>query len=597
MSIKQRLVRIGNASGYWGDDPSALSRLLAGPARLDYVTLDFLAEVTMSILSKQRTRDPLKGYAADFVEQVSPLLKRLVSDGTVVITNAGGLNPLSCAHELCVRARAQGLSLRVAVVSGDDVLARMQAYAEPAGEEFRNMDTAELIPVIQKSLITANAYLGARCVAEALAWQPHVVVTGRVIDAGLTLGPLIHEFGWKPDAWHQLASGICAGHLIECGAQVCGGNFSDFGEVKSFENIGFPIVECAEDGSFVVTKQLGTGGLINEFTVKEQLLYEVGDPSAYVVPDVVANFASAQVQSVAEDRVRVSGVQGAPAPHHYKVSACYHAGYRFSHGILLSGPRLRDKLALLEGIAREKYAAVCSERGVSMARDLLIEAVGDSAVDPDELQRIEPSEVIFRISANSESRAALEALRKMVPGLILIGPPGMAVLGGNPQVSELLGFWPCLIRKELVKPYLTLIEDGKQTQTRCITEDTGCEIAMPHNDPVAAQKSPLATRQTQPRPLYERALARSGDKGDKANIAIIARTPDDFAYLRDHLTTDCLRSLLPTYCTGSITRFEAPQLQALNFLLEAALPGGGTRNLRIDPQGKTLAQTLLKRWV
>ncbi len=601
--MNRSIIRIGNASGFWGDDPSALARLLQGPVRLDYLTLDFLAEVSMSILRKQMAQNAERGYAQDFVRMLSPLLPEILQKGSVVVCNAGGLNPHGCAKALCAAAKSQGLSLKVAVVSGDDVLPLLQQPQASQQPLFKSLDSGSSLADVQRRLTSANAYLGARPIAEALRWKPQVVVTGRVIDAGLTLGPLIHEFGWAADDWDRLAAGICAGHLIECGAQVCGGNFTDFEKVPSYQEIGFPFVECAEDGSFVVCKQPGSGGLVSAQTVKEQLLYEVGDPAAYVVPDCSAVFSEAEVREIGPDRVAVSGVKGKPCTSSYKVSASYEDGYRFTHSLVVSGPNLRKKIAVFSQILRDKFSRACSQAGIQVAPELVLEAVGDSALDPDSSPAIEPQECLLRISACAAESAALEILRKLVPALILIGPPGVCVLGGNPAVSQVLGYWPCLIEKGQVEVTLELFEQGSKAdaqRSQCaryqgpvVNNNAASALTTGNSAGAIPQASPTSPA----RQISSLAYARSGDKGDKANIAVIARGEEQYQYLLRQLSADKLKSLLPSYCPAGVTRYEAPKLLALNFLIERALPGGGAKNLRLDPQGKTLAQTLLKRSV
>ncbi|HUK63728.1 MAG TPA: acyclic terpene utilization AtuA family protein, partial [Dongiaceae bacterium] len=331
-----KLIRIANAGGYWGDDLTQFKRQAElGP--VDYVTLDFLAEITMSIMQKQRSRDPRLGYARDFVAQVAETLPTLVERDIRVISNAGGVNPLACRGALLEMARGRGVDLDVAAVVGDDLLERL-GELNAAGVTLDDMDTGERFAAIRERVSSANAYYGAWPVVEALRSGAQIVVTGRCTDTGITLAPMIHAFGWKPGDWDRLAAGIVAGHIVECGAQSTGGNFTDWRQVHRFDTIGYPVIEVYEDGSFIVTKHPGTGGLVTVRTVKEQLVYEMGDPRGYITPDVVADFGSIRLEPAGRDRVRVWGVTGRPAPPSLKVSASYFDGYKASGSIIISGP-------------------------------------------------------------------------------------------------------------------------------------------------------------------------------------------------------------------------------------------------------------------
>src|SRR5436190_361170 len=335
------LIRIANAGGYWGDDLSQFRRQLElGP--VDYVTLDFLAEITMSIMQKQRSRDPRAGYARDFVAQVAESLPLLVERGARAVTNAGGVNPLACRGALLETAQHRGFSIEVAAVVGDDLMQRL-GELNAAGVSLDDMDTGASFARVRDRISSANAYYGAWPVVEALASGAQIVVTGRCTDTGITLAPMIHAFGWQPDDWDRLASGIVAGHIVECGAQSTGGNFTDWRRIRHFETIGYPLLEVSADGSFVVTKHPGTGGAVTVRTVKEQLLYEMGDPRGYITPDVVADFATIQLEQLGRDRVRVWGVKGRPAPGSLKVSASYFDGHTASGSLIISGPAAEAK--------------------------------------------------------------------------------------------------------------------------------------------------------------------------------------------------------------------------------------------------------------
>src|SRR5882672_7281070 len=341
-------IRIANAGGYWGDDLSQFKRQVElGP--VDYVTLDFLAEITMSIMQKQRARDARAGYARDFVAQVEEALPLLTERGVKVISNAGGVNPLACRGALLEMAHLHGKALDVAAVVGDDLLERL-GELNAAGVTLDNMEDGAPFARVRDRVSSANAYYGAWPVVEALRSGAQIVVTGRCTDTGITLAPMIHAFDWAPDDWDRLASGIVAGHIVECGAQSTGGNFTDWRRVKHYESIGYPVIEVSPDGSFIVTKHPGTGGAVTVRTVKEQLVYEMGDPRSYITPDVVADFGSIRLEQAGPDRVRVWGVSGRPAPPSLKISAAYAGGWKASGTLIISGPDAEAKAKAFEAL-------------------------------------------------------------------------------------------------------------------------------------------------------------------------------------------------------------------------------------------------------
>jgi hypothetical protein len=597
----RRTVRIGNAGGYWGDDPFALRRQLLGPARLDYVSIDFLAELSMSILQKQRAKDPSAGWARDFLTQVEPLLGELKARGTRIVTNAGGVNPRACAESLLAAARARGLDLRVAVVLGDDILERIDEL-RATGADLRNMETGEELNPIAGRLVAANAYFGALPVREALRLAPDIVVCGRVTDTGITLGAMMDAFDWRETDFDRLAAGIVAGHIIECGAQASGGNFTDWRKVRSFEEMGFPVLECLEDGSFVVTKQPGTGGLVTRGTVREQLLYEMGDPHAYLTPDCVADFTTIELEGDGPDRVRVSGVRGGPPTPFLKVSAAYADGFKASGALIVSGPDARAKAQRLAEICWSRLATELDRAGLGQPEATQTELVGDDAchgrLTPDHA----PTEVLLRLSVRDADRRRLEVFRKLVPSLILSGPPGVAVTGGAPQVSEVVSYWPCLIPRAAARPSVECWELVRGTGKPIRTESLG-PLAWP-----SVAQAPTRERSVAPRlkrevpargpkvrvPLLALAHARSGDKGDTANIGLIGRSPQCYAWLARNVTSERVRRWFRGIALGKVRRHAVPNLWALNFLLEQALGGGGTKSLRLDAQGKTLSQALLR---
>lgn len=573
-------IRIANAGGYWGDDLGQFRRQVElGPA--DYVTLDFLAEITMSIMQKQRARDPRAGFARDFVKQVEETLELLVAKDVRVITNAGGVNPAACRDALLEMAARRGVALDVAAVVGDDLMDRLGELNE-AGASLDNMDDGSPFAAIRERVSSANAYYGAWPVVEALASGARVVVTGRCTDTGITLAPMIHAFGWAADDWDRLAAGIVAGHIVECGAQSTGGNFTDWRRVKRFESIGYPVIEVFPDGSFVVGKHAGTGGAVTVRTVKEQLVYEMGDPRGYITPDVVADFATIRLEQAGRDRVRVWGVKGRPAPGSLKVSAAYADGWKASGTLIISAPDAAEK-------ARAFAALFWKRLGLEFAATHT-ELVGHSSCWGPLAPPVDAPEVLLRLSVRDADRAKIEAFSKMVPAVILSGPPGVAVTGGRPQAQEVVAYWPALVPRDLVKPRLVGADGGE----RALEWPTPL-VPMPRPAPLAKEAWPKAkgAAGTVRVPLSALAHGRSGDKGDTANIGLVARSPEIYPWLVKTITVSLVKRRFKGICLGRVERHEVPNLWALNFLLHEALGGGGTVSLRLDAQGKTLSHALL----
>ncbi len=589
-----RTIRIGNAGGYWGDDPHALKRQVE-MGHLDYITMDFLAEVTMSILQKQRRQDPRLGYAGDFIPMLQGVLPKLLAQKTTLITNAGGVNPPGCAAAIRAMAEKMGLHPTIAVVYGDNILADLSSLRKQ-GLSFSNMETGEDFSQVAERIEAANIYFGAMPVVDALRrWQPDIIITGRVTDTGITLAPMIYEFGWESSDWHKLAAGIVAGHLIECGTQVTGGNFSDWRQVESFSAMGFPIIEMGADGNFVLTKHPGSGGLVSEATVKEQLFYEMGNPQAYLTPDVVADFSSIHVQQRGRDRVAISGIRGSEPTPFYKVSMAYHDGYKAVGSILISGPEARAKA--------EKFAEIFWQRCPEGFSETTTELVGFNACHRSLSLQSEAEEITLRLAARASSSELLQQFSKLIPALILSGPPGVAVLGGLAKVQTVISYWPTLMDKGFAKPLIAVNPPGGEiTQNEfSLTTRSGSflpgneqgEIAQQITQPLQAMLHELKDMRTLPE-LSEIALARSGDKGDCVNIGVIARGPQAYAFLKKYLTAQRMKNLFQEFCLGSVTRYALDNLEGLNFLLEQSLGGGGSCTLRADAQGKTFAQALLR---
>jgi hypothetical protein len=444
-----KTVRIGNGQGFWGDNVDAPVDLLRrGP--IDYIGMDYLAEVTLSIMMRQKLKDPTKGYATDFVAFIRRVLPELVDRKVRVITNAGGLNPAACRQAIFGVARELGIKgLRVGVVEGDDVLPRLSELVA-AGHELRNMETGEPLAPHLARVTSANAYLGAWPVVEALAQDAQIVLCGRVTDTALALAPMIHEHGWGREDWDLLAAGTVAGHIIECGPQCTGGNFSRWWEVPDLWDVGAPIVESTGDGSFVVTKHEGSGGMVTVETVGEQLMYEMGDPTGYITPDVVADFTSIKLAQAGHDRVRVSGIKGRPSTPFLKISASHLGGYKASGQLTISGPRAVDKAKLCGEVIWKRL----ERAGVTFAPEQReVELVGVSACLPGILPAPDdPPEVVLRVGVRDDDRARVERFGMELAPLVTAGPPGVTgFAGGRPKPQEVVAYWPALLAREAVE--------------------------------------------------------------------------------------------------------------------------------------------------
>jgi hypothetical protein len=439
-------IRVASGQGFWGDQLDAPVRQVEG-GPIDYLMLDYLAEVTMSILQKQRTRDPSAGYARDFVPLMRQILPACVERDIRVTANAGGVNVEGCAAAVKEVARELGLGgkLRIGIVTGDDIMPRIDELLE-RGIELRNMDTDEPLSTVRERIQSANAYLGAWPMVEALGRGAQVVITGRTTDTGLTLAPLIHEFGWSSTEWDRLAAGTIAGHIIECGAQASGGNCQyDWRNIPDLANVGFPIVEAAPDGTFIVTKHDGTGGRVNVPAIKEQLLYEMGDPHAYITPDCVADFTTIRLEDAGPERVRVFGIKGQPATEFLKVSISYSAGYKAVGTLVYSWPEAFDKAQAADKILRARL-----DRLGLRFDQILTEFVGANATHGPLAGKPSPdlAEVQLRVAVRGQDRKAIERFTKEIAPLILTGPPGVTgFAGGRPKVEEIVAYWPALIPK------------------------------------------------------------------------------------------------------------------------------------------------------
>ncbi len=453
------MIRIANGQGFWGDSVEApVQQVNRGP--LDYLTLDYLAEVTMSILQKQKSRDPRFGYARDFIDVIARTLPALLERNIKVVANAGGVNPMACREAVIEVARKLNLAgrFKVAIVAGDDILGRLDEFIA-AGIPLKNMDTGQPLSTVRDRVQSANVYFGAFGIAEALNQGAHIVITGRCTDTGLALGPMIHEFGWGAEDWDKLSAGTVAGHTVECGAQCTGGNCQvDWETIPDLAGIGYPIIEAEPDGTFTITKHEGTGGRVSVESIKEQLLYEMGDPKAYITPDCVADFTTIQLAADGENRVRFSGIQGNPATPFYKVSVSYSAGFKAVGTLVYAWPAAYKKAKAADVILRTRLDRL----GLKFDH-ILTEFVGANACHGPLAGEPNPDagEVVLRVGVRSGDRAVVERFTKEIAPLALNGPPTVTGLAsGRPKVEEIVAYWPALIPKTAVTPQV-IVEEAR----------------------------------------------------------------------------------------------------------------------------------------
>jgi len=455
-SSKDKVVRVASGQGFWGDWLEAPRRQVEG-GPVDYLMLDYLAEVTMSILQKQKERDPRMGYARDFIGAMESVFPAVAERGVKVIANAGGVNPTACADAVLEAATRHGVRgrIRIGVVTGDDILSRLDDLLA-AGHELKNMDTGEPLATVRDRVLSANAYIGSTPIVEALQQGANVVVTGRSTDTSLTMAPLRHEFGWAADDWNALAAGIVAGHILECGAQCSGGNcLHEWRSIPDLANIGYPIAEARADGSFVITKHPGTGGRVSVPSVTEQLVYEMGDPHAYITPDVVADFTSIRVAGDGENRVRVHGITGTHPTPFLKVSIAYRSGFKAVGSLVYSWPDAMEKAQLADRVLRERL-----DRLGLRFDQVLSEFVGATATHGSLAgDGRDAPEVQYRIGVRGGDRAAVERFTREIAPLVLNGPPSVTgFAGGRPKVEEIVAYWPALLDKRAVSTAVTIVE-------------------------------------------------------------------------------------------------------------------------------------------
>lgn len=579
-----RVVKIGCASGFWGDTNTAAFQLVH-LTDINYLVFDYLSEITMSIMAKAKMVEPKHGYALDFVSRVmAPLLKKIAEKKIKVISNAGGVNPLACRDALQKIIKEYGLDLKVAVVLGDDLLPK---HEQLKSQNIQEMFSGEALP---EQVASSNAYLGAVAIRDALDLGADIVITGHVVDSAVVLAPLLHEYQWPLDDYDKLAQGSLAGHVIECGAQCTGGNFTDWQLVQGFDNMGFPVVEVSEDGSFVVTKPQGTGGLVSTATVAEQIVYEIGNPQAYLLPDVIADFSHVHLEQVGEHRVRVTGAKGQAPTTQYKVSATYPDGYRVLVSFLIAGREAPQKAQVIADAILTKCERVLAMRSVPPFSEKSVEILGIESTYGDHAKTLNSREVVVKIAVKHMFKEACMFFASEIAQASTGMAPALAgIVGGRPKASPVIKLFSFLIDKNQVNVEIDFdgqrypIEIPQGVSTEQLLTLTAGENAVYQGDEIEV-------------PLIEIAHARSGDKGNHSNIGVIARKADYLPWIRAALTEQSVASYMQHVLDaekGRVIRYELPGLNALNFMLENALGGGGIASLRIDPQGKAFAQQLL----
>jgi hypothetical protein len=576
-------IRIGNSSGFYGDRASAMADL-ARAGGIDVLTGDYLAEVTMLILGKARAKDSTTGYATTFLQHLDAALEHLVANGIRLVVNAGGLNPAGLAAATRELIARHGHDLQVSHIEGDDVSGRLDALQQ-AGHSLRHLTSGEPLSSWPHQPLTANAYLGGFGIARALEQGADIVITGRVADASLVVGPAAWWWGWRPDDYDALAGAVTAGHVIECGPQATGGNFSGFRSITDLVQPGFPIAEIAADGSSVITKDPGTGGAVTEDTVTAQLLYEIGEP-AYLNPDVTTHLDTAELTDLGDNRVQIRGVRGSAPPATSKVAITAVGGWQNSVILALTGPDLDAKAELVERSVHRYTEAVDGVDAVAIDR------IGQAQQDPDSQNA---GTELLRIAVQGTKDAAGRAFSSRMVELALSSYPGLYALG-PPQPGSAFGvYWPALLDQAMVDHTVHHHDGTTETIAPGSPHSASGDVSSPAESSATPSVRDSWTDELVVASLGEIVHARSGDKGGDANLGVWVRDREAWEWLRSTLTVDELRRLLPETRDLAIARYEFPNLGAVNFLIRGLLGTGATSTLRLDAQAKALGEWLRSR--
>lgn len=589
-ALNGKTLRIGCASGFWGDTATAVPQLVH-LGQLDFLVFDYLSEITMSLLVAAKKKFPDLGYTPDFIlAAMAPHLAEIKRQGIRVISNAGGISPHLCAKALKEEASKQGIEINVAVITGDDLMEQKETIEK---EGYKEMTSNLPFP---KTINSMNAYIGAGPISLALDKGAEIVITGRCVDSAIVLAPLLHNFKWKLNDWDKLASGSLAGHLIECGAQSTGGIFTDWHQVPDWDNMGFPIVECAKDGKFIITKPDTTGGLVSTATVSEQLLYEIGDPQNYLLPDVTCDFTNVKLTQISDDNVLVEGAKGKAPTNKYKVSATFSDGYRTTAVCPIKGPRAVEKAektsqAILKRCNKIfEYMQLGNFRRVYMEILGAEQCYGTKAISKEKA----PREVVMWIGVHHDNKLALQLFARELASAATGGAPGLTnLVGGRPKPVPVLRLYSFLYPKDKLKIEVCMNDKIENYEAEIFENSNVEESAIPMNKKINLKTGTNTYR------LEDLAYTRSGDKGDTANIGVIARHSSFVPYLKHFLTEDAVAQYFnhlfenPDSAHHDVKRYYLPGINSFNFVLNGALGGGGVASLRSDPQGKALGQILL----
>ena len=594
--MTKKSVRIGGACGYWGESPIATPQFLTSDtqsASVDYIVYDYLAEITMSILARAKAKKPDSGYATDFITSVlKPNLLDISKSGVKLVSNAGGVNPDACGEAARALIKELGLDLKVAVITGDNILDRAENISKSNPKE---MFTGEGFPDPDK-IASINTYIGAFPIAKALDEGADIVITGRCVDSAVTLGICIHELGWQPHDFNALASGSLAGHILECGPQATGGNFTDWELAGNIANIGYPIAKIHADGSFEISKPENTSGLVSVGTISEQMLYEIANPQSYMLPDVICDFSEVSITQKSKDIVHVSPAKGLPAPDSYKTCVTFSDGYRTGMTLTHYGFDAAQKARKFANAALERASATLQQLNMQNFTETSIEIIGDDSQYGDFYNDGTPREVVTKIAAKHPTMFEGGILLKEIAGLGLASAPGLSGFqGARPKPSPLVRLFSYLTPKQDIT--LKIECDG-------ITQEWRDSPGTPFiKNPVKRHAPPAmpAMDETKQLPLIELAWGRSGDKGNKANIGIIARHPDYLPFIWNEIDEEVIAQRFAHFIEGAnkqeilgkIERYYLPGSNAINYVIDDILGGGGVASIRNDPQGKGYAQILL----
>lgn len=576
------MTKIGCWAAFWGDTRSAVAQLLRVDD-LDYLVSDYLAEITMALLARARAKDPEAGFVPDAIAALKPYLEEISERGIKVVTNAGALNPAACAAAFEEAVKEAGLDLKVAAVEGDDVLPKLD---ELVAAGAKDMFTGEPLPA---DVSTMNAYLGARPIATALAAGADIVVTGRCVDAAVVLGPLMHEFGWSDDDHDLLAAGSLVGHIVECGPQCAGGTFTDWSSVPGWEDMGYPIAEVEADGTVVITKAPGTGGLVTPGTVGEQILYEIGDPGAYVMPEVICDWRGVKLEQVGPDRVRASGAKGSAPTGTYKVTATHQDGYRAVTTAMFAGYEAAGRARRAGEAIFARSERLLAEKGLEPFRETSLEVVGGGDILGEKGMPDAATEVVVKLGVLHAERAGVEVFSGEYVPTSLVAQGMTGFFAGRPRPAPVFRVIHLLVDKDMLEPRVTMAGEDVP-----LTLSPGNPDAKPGTAVLDEPKATLSG--TTKVPLKRLAYGRSGDKGNLANIGLIARRPEFAAPIAEGVTAERVASFFAHVLRDDavVKRWAVPGLDAINIVMTEVLGGtGGTSTLRYDPQAKSYAAMLL----